>query len=273
MSPLLRLTEQEKMALIPLLTHRYDGVFDDRQVASHIANHVQETFAEYATELVGQVLSKEDRLLDVGSGFGSFVTLLRLLDYESYGIELDEGDVHFARSRYQKLHLASDSSTVFRIGDFITESFEPLSFRVITMWNVAEHVPSVYDLLKKAHDLLTSPGFIFLVCPNYAASRQEAHYHIPWHPELLTDEKKLRAHIRGYGKNPAFFFENVWARTNVEVCSAARKVGFRIAPLYKAGRSEFRLPRPVSRFRQPLQHRRLSAPSKHSVELLLVKGA
>jgi MPBQ/MSBQ methyltransferase len=267
----LQLTSIERAQVSSLLEHRYRGVFDRRQVESHISNQIEGGFAEFAAELLSQVLVPGDRLLDVGSGFGTFVLLTRLLGYESIGIEIDPFDSDFAKARCSTLDVNADPSSVFLEGDFLNFDQEVGSFRAITMWNVAEHVPSVEKLLTKAYDLLANPGYLFLICPNYAAEREEAHYHIPWDSRLLQDECGLREHIESFGKDASFFFSHVSPRTNREICDVATKVGFGLAPIYQSSRNPASPPRKLFSIRNFRAYRELTAEKRHSVELLLIK--
>ena len=67
-----------KEHVIKFLEKRFDGVAADQDaVTRRYDSYVQTAFADYLKECVDPYVSKKTKVLDIGSGFGSFVYLLR----------------------------------------------------------------------------------------------------------------------------------------------------------------------------------------------------
>jgi 2-polyprenyl-3-methyl-5-hydroxy-6-metoxy-1,4-benzoquinol methylase len=98
------------------------------------------------------------RLLDVGAGIGTFLSLARdRFGWEVTGTEVSTSAVRIARERYG-LELL-----VGRIEDL---QLPAQSFDLITLWHVLEHVPSPAQTLDLCHHLLASNGLLAIAVPN-----------------------------------------------------------------------------------------------------------
>lgn len=72
----------------------------------------------------------EGRLLDVGSGYGIFLSLVKDLGWVVYGIELSENACQFARINF---------GLIVFCGDLKEASFPKDHFDVVILWNVLDH--------------------------------------------------------------------------------------------------------------------------------------
>ena len=97
------------------------------------------------------------------------------------------------------------------------------SLDAVTLWNVIEHVADGYSLLRACARLLKPGGIAYVICPNYAAWRQEAHYHVPW-PPLLPRPLASR-YLRTLGKDPTYFEQEIFYRTNWQVLRWLARLG------------------------------------------------
>lgn len=100
------------------------------------------------------------KLLDIGCSYGNFLLLAKSKGFEVYGMEASESAVKVARKNY---NLNVIQALTF---DELPEKFKG-PYRVITAFEVIEHVEYPLEFLREIHNLLDKPGFILLSCPNY----------------------------------------------------------------------------------------------------------
>ncbi len=100
----------------------------------------------------------EGRLLDVGSGYGIFLSLAKDLGWEVYGIELSEDACQFARKNF--------GLNVF-YGDLKEASFPKDHFDVVTLWNVLDHTTNPLEQLLEIKQILKDNGLLFIRLPNF----------------------------------------------------------------------------------------------------------
>ena len=98
----------------------------------------------------------------------------------------------------------------------------------MTLLNVLEHVPDYRQVLAEGARVLRPGGKLIVICPNYAALRREAHYHVPGCLFSATPCLRLLAPL---GRNPKFFEEHVYYCTNWGVRRALSELGLRAASL------------------------------------------
>ena len=104
------------------------------------------------------------RILDVGSGGGEFVALLKQRNYQPEGIEPNVGYGNFARSSYGlPIHLGM-------LGQ-VLQNLQPQSYDVITAFHVFEHVNRPATWLSQIHQLLKPGGVLILEVPNILHTR------------------------------------------------------------------------------------------------------
>jgi MPBQ/MSBQ methyltransferase len=213
------------------LRSQYLGVLNEGQINQHIQDHVGLEIANEQVDLILKVISKENRILDVGAGFGSFVFAARQRGVNAVGIETEMFEVWYSRERLQEENSGEDLQNIYLVGTGLELPFESESFNVVTLWNVLEHVDDYKQLLKEGIRVLTPGGFIFLVCPNYAAFRSEAHYHVIWPP--LIPKKLGSLYLKLRGRNPAFFEKCIFYRSNWGVLFTLKKYGLEIFDIRK----------------------------------------
>ncbi len=100
------------------------------------------------------------KLLDVGCSTGNFLLIAKKFGFEVYGMEASKEAVELARKRYK-----------LKIAQALTFSELPEDFkgpyRVITAFEVIEHVEEPLEFLKGIYELLEEDGFLLLSCPPY----------------------------------------------------------------------------------------------------------
>lgn len=100
-----------------------------------------------------QKIKSTGTLLDVGCAMGYFVTLAHQKGYDAYGVEPSD----FA---YSKARAALDGKV--KHGTLEHVKYPPLSFDVITMLDVFEHLMRPREDLQKLHTMLTKDGIIVI---------------------------------------------------------------------------------------------------------------
>jgi len=101
-------------------------------------------------------LSKERKLLDIGSGTGEFLSECRSHGFDIQGIEPSANGRNAAKTNHNieshpesKLHTYSDGE-----------------FDFITMWHVLEHVYHLNDRIEEIYRLLSEEGHLIIAVPN-----------------------------------------------------------------------------------------------------------
>lgn len=215
-----KISQQE---LLEYLARQYDGVLSEDKIRSHIDNYVEESLAALNLQEVlhfGQV----ERLLDIGCGFGSFVMLAREAGIEAFGLDVAEFDVAYARQRLGERLPGLDAEQVYKLASGTSLPYADASFDVVTLWNVLEHVRDWKTLLQEAGRVLRPGGRMHLICPNYAAFREEAHYYVFWPP--LLPRPLASVYLRMLGRNPSFFETSIFYRTNLGTLAHLKRLGF-----------------------------------------------
>jgi MPBQ/MSBQ methyltransferase len=226
----MNLSDQDHAELLTYLEAQYRGIFPKGQLARHEADYIGLEIARQEVELVAAVLAPGARVLDVGCGFGSFVLAARQQGYEAFGVDVAEFEVAFARKR--QAQAGRDEDSIYRVGDGQALPYASESFNAVTLWNVIEHVPDDEALVAECVRLLEPGGYLFIICPNYAAFREEAHYHVPWLP--LLPRKLARRYLMFLGRDPSFFEADIHYRTNRGVLATLKKHGLTVHdPLYE----------------------------------------
>lgn len=262
----------EEDGLVDYLTGLYQGVFTEEAIRSHLDNHVGFGFADYAVAVTLPHLPKGAKVLDLGCGFGSFVHLAREAGLDAVGIELASFEVAFARARLSRLRPDDDPAHVFREGDAREIGLDIGPFDAVTLWNVLEHIEDARALLEDVDRILSPGGQILIVCPNYAASRDEAHYHVPWNAELSGDREKAIDYLRSLGRDPSYYRTSIFCRTNQEIIGILEDLGYGLFEL--SGRRPmsigWRTIRPILGDVQA--YRTARSNDRHSVEMAAVKA-
>jgi len=99
-------------------------------------------------------------LLDVGFGGAVFLSRMKELQFDGYGIELDQQYLLYARERLQMGHVFDKP-----IQDAFWEKNYASFFKVIVLWDVLEHVNFPHRVIAAAQKLLQPGGYIFIDTP------------------------------------------------------------------------------------------------------------
>lgn len=180
------------------LTAEYRGVFDERRMVDHIADHVGDGAATDLVERVRRRCPDARSLVDIGSGYGSFVATCAGLGIAAIGVDLAPMELRYAAARRGHRFVRADGTTL---------PLPDAAVDVVTMWHVLEHVDDVEGVLDEALRILRPGGSLFVIAPNYDAFRIEPHYHVPWAPGLRG--RPAEWWLRRLGRDPKFWREQV----------------------------------------------------------------
>jgi SAM-dependent methyltransferase len=144
-------------------------------------------------------ISADSRILDLGSGIGSFVASCRRRGLRAFGLEPDRigqgakiTSIQIARRRL--------AAPVFVSGVGEGLPFPNGCFDLVVMNQVIEHVADQSTVVREAARVVRQGGAIYIACPNYLCF-YEPHYKIFWLP--LLPKTLGRTYLRLRGRSPA----------------------------------------------------------------------
>jgi SAM-dependent methyltransferase len=145
------------------------------------------------------VVSADSRILDLGSGSGSFVVACRRRGLRAFGLEPDRigqgakiTSIQIARRRL------TEPVFVSGVGEGLP--FPDACFDLVFMNQVVEHVADQAKVIRESARVLREGGVIYIACPNYLRF-YEPHYKIFWAP--LLPKALGRMYLRLRGRSPA----------------------------------------------------------------------
>lgn len=100
-------------------------------------------------------------LLDIGCGYGHFLSILDRARWEASGIDLSPHVIAQARNRF---NVRCEARTIDQLPRQWNGTFD-----VVTLWDVLEHVPRPVTVLRRATALLKPGGRIYLSTPDISS--------------------------------------------------------------------------------------------------------
>ena len=137
---------------------------DNLQRVTNKTNFYKEYWEDVYSKYVEYFQSKgiiQGSILDIGSGSGAFLNFLKNNHkYNLFGTE-------FAEEVFDDLvEIVGSKEKIFHKIKLEDINFEGLSFDVITMWGVLEHVYNPVKVLKKISSIISSKGLMLALIPN-----------------------------------------------------------------------------------------------------------
>lgn len=120
---------------------------------------------------------KAGAVLDIGCGVADFIRQMEKMGWQACGAEPSEDAKNIARKRVKAQIIAPDE----------LPTLDDLSFDLVTMWHVLEHVDNLKWELKQLERLVKSGGRLVLALPNFKSFDAEyykqfwAAYDVPRH--------------------------------------------------------------------------------------------
>ncbi len=102
------------------------------------------------------------RVLEVGSGHGGFVAMLRWAGFDATGMEISPWVVDFARRTF---------GVPLLLGPVEDQRIEPASLDMIALMDVLEHLRDPVDTMSRCLDLLRPDGVLLIQTPSYPAGK------------------------------------------------------------------------------------------------------
>jgi SAM-dependent methyltransferase len=140
---------------------------------------------------------KTGRILDIGCSTGIFLSSMKRIGWDTYGVEPSQYAASYARSQFE--------INVFN-GFLENARFENDFFDVVTLWDVLEHVYDPIQTLKEIQRILKPDGLLLINIPNPDAWERKwfgkywSGWDIPRHTFLFStltiDNLLLKADLR-----------------------------------------------------------------------------
>lgn len=171
---------------------------------------IRKSKGEQPSQQIQELLrwQKGGRLLDVGCGIGNLLDEAKFYYDIAEGIELDEGNVKFAR---EERGLKIYTEPLERL------EFPVCSYDIVTMLQVIEHLADPRKVVEEIHKILRPGGILHISCPNIDGLSFR----------LFKDK-----HILLYGRDHV----NMFNRTTIT--QLLRSVGFEIVDFYTHNSSQ-----------------------------------
>ncbi|WP_445386368.1 class I SAM-dependent methyltransferase [Robiginitalea sp. IMCC44478] len=104
--------------------------------------------------LINKLAGSKGKLLDIGSGTGSFLESAQMDGWTVFGVEPNKAARNLSQKK--KLSIVSD-----------IENLSEVKFEVITLWHVLEHVPDLEKYIRFFKERLQAEGVLILALPNH----------------------------------------------------------------------------------------------------------
>jgi SAM-dependent methyltransferase len=130
----------------------YSWLDDNPSLARHIK---RATFGAWL-QLIEQHVAP-GKLLDVGCAFGFLLEEARARGWQAHGVEISD---------YARRVAAEGNASAVVVKDLAALAAHRGSFRVVTCFDVIEHLYDLGTTLRAVHELLSDDGFLALCTPN-----------------------------------------------------------------------------------------------------------
>jgi len=140
---------------------------DYKPKLKHIIRDAEESVRRF--RFLENIIQKDSTVMDIGSGTGVFVYLLRTLGFNTVGIEPDKNYQAYA---VKTLEIPVENN-------FLQDNETDRKYDIITMHHVLEHTENPSAVFQKIRDMLKSNGFFVAEVPNAEDIQQDPHnrYH------------------------------------------------------------------------------------------------
>ena len=167
-------SSRERAGHLPIVRCRGCGLIQQRprddaatlaRVYRGLSDHIydsedsnREVDADVHLALIKEHCPPPARLLDIGCATGLFPARAQAGGYEVTGLDASNWAIERARMR--------GSGAEFSASTLESAAFAASSYRIITLWDVLEHVHSPVEVLDRVRHWLCPGGYLFLSLPN-----------------------------------------------------------------------------------------------------------
>jgi 2-polyprenyl-3-methyl-5-hydroxy-6-metoxy-1,4-benzoquinol methylase len=194
--------DEQRAALYSFASGYHQELGDN---AASIAFHQREARRNLA--VLTRLRRPPGRLLDIGCSSGLFLAAARDAGWQVRGLEYSPDSAQMARQQH---------GLAVVTGELGSDTFEPSSFDVVTLWDVIEHVPDPRTVLARIGPLLAPGGLLLLKTPN-----------IDGLYPALSFKVARRLGFWGHPEPPGHLYQFSAATMS----AMARSVGFDIGPV------------------------------------------
>ncbi len=133
-----------------------DEYYDDALSESNRLRYLEVT--KFLIGEINQLRPEKGKLLDVGCGYGFFLSEAKKNGWQVFGTELSEAAVKYVREN-------QNIPDVYRV-KLSDEKLAAQKFDVLNLTNVLEHVPSPTQILNDCRTILSDGGLLLIRVPN-----------------------------------------------------------------------------------------------------------
>ena len=133
--------------------------YRDYELTSHLRI---KTFEKWIEGIEPYLTKSKGPILDIGCAAGHFLELMRDKGWEVEAIELDTKMVEKIKAKNIKV-----SERPFE------EFTSTKKYKLITMFDVLEHIPDLKTTFKKLHELLDDDGIVALITPDFSSTQRK----------------------------------------------------------------------------------------------------
>lgn len=137
--------------------------------------------SNYKNRSLLKLLPERAHTLDIGCGYGAFVSMAHDQGFNAHGIDFNADQVATGKAAFNlegRLHAG-------RLEDH-SSLFQPSTYDMVSMFEVIEHVEAPKQLVERAHDLLKPGGLLALSCPNEDRWQPTGRIFVDYPPHHLT---------------------------------------------------------------------------------------
>jgi len=149
-------------------------------------------------------LDKKSKILDIGCGYGAFVSICIDKGMDAYGIDFNPDHVNIGKKYFN----LGDKIQVSNFDDkcsFFKKNF----YDVVSLFEVIEHVENPAKIIKLANYLLKPDGILLLSCPNEDRLMLAGRIFVDYPPHHLTRWNKKSINLlflkNGFSKGEFYF--------------------------------------------------------------------
>jgi 2-polyprenyl-3-methyl-5-hydroxy-6-metoxy-1,4-benzoquinol methylase len=187
--------------------------------------------------------SLSGRVLDLGSGCGTFIKVCRNRGLDPYGIEPDTDVIEVAKLK------AVGDGIVKGVGEYLPYRDE--SFDTITSMSVLEHVQDPEQVIRESVRVLNKNGALWLNAPDYSRCFHEGHYGLFWIP--LMPKRLARLYVKAKGRKNAHYVDSIQYVTKRRMMEVLRSLDVEITDMQRVRINHMR-ERAVSQFVMKVQN-------------------
>jgi 2-polyprenyl-3-methyl-5-hydroxy-6-metoxy-1,4-benzoquinol methylase len=138
----------------------YRKQYVGRDRSSYEAVRQREVSAKFRYDLIQSLglLSSPGTALDVGSGMGNFLKILKDSGWRVWGVDPDESYTRFGRE-----HL---NLTGLKTGYFSAKDYHPNQFNLVSLFHVLEHLDNPLETLREIRPLMDPDSHLVIEVPD-----------------------------------------------------------------------------------------------------------